>query len=312
MTPRNSAHVADAPLDNWVDAYAPRFAKPYLRLARLDRPIGTWLLLFPCWWGQCLAHLSLGESWVNFWFLALFAIGALVMRGAGCAWNDIVDSDVDGHVARTSARPIPSGAITARQAIIFAAILSLIGFAVLIQFNWLTIMVGIASLALVTAYPFAKRYTDWPQAVLGLTFNWGVLVGWTAVTNDFGLAPLTLYLGAVCWTIAYDTIYAHQDKEDDALLGLRSTALRFGEQTPYWLTAFFGFAIILWVLAGLLAGAQGPLFVAILATAAQFAWQVTTLDTANADNCLLRFKSNRWVGWLLLAGLGLEILLLQF
>lgn len=312
MSPRNSASIADAVADNWVDLYAPQFAKPYLRLARLDRPIGTWLLLFPCWWGQSLAHLSLGEAWINVWYFLLFAIGALVMRGAGCAWNDIVDSDIDGHVARTSARPIPSGALTVRQATVFAIILSLIGFVVLIQFNWLTIGVGIASLALVAAYPFAKRYTDWPQGVLGLTFNWGVLVGWTAVANDVGIAPLIMYLGAVSWTIAYDTIYAHQDKEDDALLGLRSTAIRFGDQTPYWLTSFFGFAVILWLIAALMCGAQAPLFLAILATAAHFAWQVSTLDSNDPDNCLKRFRSNRWVGWILLAGFALEILLLQF
>ena len=312
MTATNSSPIADAERGNWVDAHAPDFAKPYLKLARMDRPIGTWLLLFPCWWGQLLAHLSVGDAWINWWYRALFAVGATVMRGAGCTWNDIVDSDYDGRVARTAARPIPSGQVSKRQALAFAMGLSLAGFLVLIQFNWAAIAVGICSLALVAAYPFSKRFTYWPQFVLGLTFNWGVLVGWVAVTGSLSLAPLLLYIGALAWTIGYDTIYAHQDKEDDALLGLKSTALRFGERTKGWLIFFFSAAIVLWLLAGLAAGMAGPFMIAILAAAAHFAWQIATLDTDSPINCLDRFRANRHVGWILSIGLALEILLLQF
>ncbi|MEM9028432.1 MAG: 4-hydroxybenzoate octaprenyltransferase [Pseudomonadota bacterium] len=312
MTTTNPGPIADAASDNWVDAWAPAFAKPYLQLARLDRPIGTWLLLFPCWWGQAYAHLAQGETWINIWYFVLFAIGALVMRGAGCAWNDIVDRNYDGRVARTAARPIPSGQISVTQALVFAVALSLIGFLVLIQFNLVTIFVGIASLALVAAYPYAKRFTYWPQVVLGLTFNWGVLVGWTAITGEIAWTPLILYVGAVFWTIAYDTIYAHQDSEDDALLGLKSTALHFGDKTRMCIGAFFAAAAICWLIAGLAAGAQGPYFLMVLAAGAHFTWQTVTLDTQNTENCLARFRANRWVGWIVLIGLCMEILLLQF
>ncbi len=309
---RPEAGPIDAVPDNWVDQHAPSFAKPYLRLARIDRPIGTWLLLFPCWWGQLLAHLSAGEAWINVWFLALFAVGALVMRGAGCTWNDIVDSDYDGKVARTALRPIPAGHVSRKQALVFAVVLSLIGFAILIQFNGPTIAIGIASLALVAAYPFSKRFTYWPQVVLGLTFNWGILVGWAAVTGSIATPALVLYGGALAWTIGYDTIYAHQDKEDDALLGLKSTALRFGERTPYWLTVFFSLAALSWFAAGLLAGAQGPFFIAVLAAAGHFIWQIATLELDDPANCLERFRANRLIGWMLSLGLALEILLIQF
>ncbi len=307
-----SQRVADAPVANWVDSYAPAAWKPYLKLMRADRPIGIWLLLFPCWWSQLLAHLALGQAWIDVWFLALFALGATVMRGAGCTWNDIVDRDYDGRVQRTALRPIPAGQVTAKQALVLAVALSLVGFVVLIQFNWATIAIGIASLALVAAYPFAKRYTYWPQLVLGLTFNWGALVGWAAVTGSVSLAPLALYAGAVLWTLAYDTIYAHQDAEDDAVLGLKSTALRFGSSTPQWLWAFYGGAILLWLVAAVAAGAQFALFVAIAVSAGHFAWQIITLEIGNAANCLERFRSNRFIGWFLAIGLAAEILLVRF
>ncbi|MGF1651161.1 MAG: 4-hydroxybenzoate octaprenyltransferase [Hyphomicrobiaceae bacterium] len=307
-----SQRVADAPVANWVDSYAPAAWKPYLKLMRADRPIGIWLLLFPCWWSQLLAHLALGQAWIDVWFLALFALGATVMRGAGCTWNDIVDRDYDGRVQRTALRPIPAGQVTAKQALVLAVALSLVGFVVLIQFNWATIAIGIASLALVAAYPFAKRYTYWPQLVLGLTFNWGALVGWAAVTGSVSLAPLALYAGAVLWTLAYDTIYAHQDAEDDAVLGLKSTALRFGSSTPQWLWAFYGGAILLWLVAAVAAGAQFALFVAIAVSAGHFAWQIVTLEIGNAANCLERFRSNRFIGWFLAIGLAAEILLVRF
>jgi len=291
--------IADAPTRNWVDAYAPAALKPYFKLARYDRPIGTWLLLLPCWFGQALAHLTTGQVWPNLWYALLFAIGAIAMRGAGCTWNDIVDRDFDGRVERTALRPIPAGLVTVKQAILFALAQALVGLLVLIQFNYFTIALAISSLFLVAAYPFAKRFTYWPQFVLGLTFNWGALVGWAAVTGSVAWPVIVLYAGAVAWTIAYDTIYAHQDKEDDALLGLKSTALRFGDQTPAWLTTFFVITLGLFGSAIYSAGAGGWGYIGLALIAMHFAWQVRTLDTNDAENCLVRFKSNRTVGLIL-------------
>lgn len=307
-TPTHTAPAAtdpipDAPPGNWVDRLAPEAAKPYLRLARFDRPIGAWLLLFPAWWGQALAEMSLGRPIPNLWYLALFLVGAFVMRGAGCTYNDIVDRDYDARVARTAARPIPSGQVSVLQASGFLAALCFVGLLVLIQFNRFTIVLGAASLLLIAAYPFAKRFTFWPQLVLGLTFKWGALVGWAAVTGSLALPALLLYAGSVLWTIGYDTIYAHQDKEDDALVGLKSTALKFGDATRRWLAAFYAGAILLWGVAGLLAGARIVFLSALAMALVQLAWQVATLDTRDAANCLARFKSNRAVGWLLFLGL---------
>jgi 4-hydroxybenzoate polyprenyltransferase len=301
--------VPDAPPSNWVDRWAPAAAKPYLRLARFDRPIGAWLLLFPTWWSQALAELSLGRPYPSPWYLLLFLVGAFVMRGAGCTYNDIVDRNYDAQVARTAARPIPSGQVSVGAAAAFLVALCLIGLGVLLQLNWFTIALGASSLLLIAVYPFAKRYTFWPQAVLGLTFKWGALVGWAAVTGSLGLPALVLYAGSVLWTIGYDTIYAHQDKEDDVLVGVKSTALRFGEATPRWLTGFYAGAVVLWAAAGLLAGAGGVFLLALLLIAVQLAWQVRTLDTGDPANCLARFKSNRLVGWLLLGGLAAEMAL---
>ena len=222
--------VPDAPSGNWVDARAPQAWKPYLRLARFDRPIGAWLLLFPTWWSQALAEVSIGQPFPNLWYLLLFWLGAFIMRGAGCTYNDIVDRDYDARVARTAARPIPSGQVSVTQAYVFLAVLCAAGLLVLIQFNAFTIALGASSLLLIAVYPFAKRFTYWPQLVLGLTFKWGALVGWAAVTGSLSWAAFALYAGSVLWTIGYDTIYAHQDKEDDALVGLKSTALRFGRR----------------------------------------------------------------------------------
>jgi 4-hydroxybenzoate polyprenyltransferase len=295
-----------------VDRLAPDALKPYLRLARFDRPIGAWLLLFPAWWSQALAEVWLGRPYPDLWYLVLFLAGAFAMRGAGCTYNDIVDRDYDKRVARTAARPIPSGQVSVAQAFAFLVLLCLAGLAVLLQFNWFTVGLGASSLALIAVYPFAKRFTYWPQAVLGLTFKWGALVGWAAVTGALGLPALLLYAGSVLWTIGYDTIYAHQDREDDELLGVKSTALRFGAATPYWLTGLYGAALVLWGAAGLTAGARGPFLLALAAAALQLAWQVRTLDTADAANCLIRFRSNRWVGWLLLGGLVAEMAMTAF
>jgi 4-hydroxybenzoate polyprenyltransferase len=307
--------VVDAAQGNWVDTCAPHSWRPYLRLARADRPIGVWLLLFPCWWSLTLglmqkaqgAGLMASDLWTGIWSSILFAIGAFVMRGAGCAYNDYVDRDYDAKVARTRSRPIPSGQVRPKAALAFVVLLSLVGLAVLVQFNMYTIWLGIASLGLVAIYPFMKRFTYWPQFILGLAFNWGALVGWAAVHAGLGAAPALLYAGCVLWTIAYDTIYAHQDKEDDLSLGLKSTAIRFGDQTKPWLAGLFAGAVALWAGAAVLASAVFFTYLALVVIAAQFSWQVTTLRIVDGDNCLSRFKSNKWIGWALLAGLCADL-----
>lgn len=270
--------------------------QPYFQLARVDRPIGTWLILFPCWWSLALAEFAARQVIPNPNYLLLFLLGAFVMRGAGCTWNDIVDRDYDAKVQRTATRPIPAGLVTVPNAIAFAVVLSLIGLAVLLSFNRFTIGLAIASLILVIAYPFAKRFTYWPQLVLGLAFNWGALVGWSSVTGSLSAAPLALYAGAVAWTLGYDTIYAHQDREDDVKIGVKSTAIKFGTNTPRWLTGFYALAITLWAIAGWLAGTKNLFFVGLAIAALHFAWQIRTLDIDDADNCLKRFKSNRTIG----------------
>ncbi|MBA4208774.1 MAG: 4-hydroxybenzoate octaprenyltransferase [Parvibaculum sp.] len=294
---QDEARVADAPPENWVDRYAPAWTRPYARLARLDRPIGWWLLLLPCWWSVALAS----EGWPPLALLVLFFIGAVAMRGAGCTWNDIVDRDIDAAVARTRSRPLPSGAVTLTGALAFLALQCLIGLAVLLSFNSFAILLGFSSLLLVAIYPFMKRITYWPQFVLGLAFNWGALMGWAAVHGSLSTAPLLLYLGAVSWTIGYDTIYAHQDKEDDALIGVKSTALKFGEATQKWLWLFYGIAVIAFAGAGAAAG-LGPFFYPVLAAgAALLVWQIVTLDINDPARCLRLFRLNRDFGLILFA-----------
>jgi 4-hydroxybenzoate polyprenyltransferase len=309
MTSATGAGLPDAATGNWVDRTAPAAWRPYLRLMRLDRPIGAWLLLFPCWWGQMLAELSIGRRYPSPWYLALFLAGAVVMRGAGCTYNDIVDRDYDARVARTSARPIASGQVSVPRARLLLVVLALAGLLILLQFNGSTVLLGAASLMLIAVYPFMKRYTYWPQLVLGLAFSWGALLGWSAVTGSLSLAPVVLYAGAVLWTIGYDTIYAHQDKEDDLVVGLKSTALRFGAATGRWLAAFYAGAALLWGIAGALAGAHLAFFLALALASAQLAWQVGTLEPDNAGNCLVRFKSNRLTGVILTLGLAVDVAL---
>ena len=316
-----SDSVADAAAGNWVDRYAPVGLRPYLRLARADRPIGVWLLLFPCWWSLVLGLIAHANDKVGaaqpfpigqaLWFGLLLAIGAFVMRGAGCAFNDYVDRDYDAKVQRTMSRPIPSGQVSPNEALAFVVGLSFVGLAVLVQFNWFTIWLAIASLALVAVYPFMKRFTYWPQLVLGLTFNWGALVGWAAVHGNLSIAACLLYAGCVAWTVAYDTIYAHQDKEDDLSLGLKSTAIRFGEATHTWLFGLFALTVLCFAVAAYLAGAAIFTQLALLAIAGHFVWQTVTLDIDDAGNCLVRFKSNRFVGWLLLAGLVADLIFIR-
>lgn len=301
--------VADAVKGNWVDRHAPASWRPYLRLARADRPIGGWLLMWPCWWSAALAGLADGRAYPEPRHLLLFLIGAFVMRAAGCAYNDIVDRDIDAKVERTRSRPLPSGQITTGRAVLFMVALALAGFLVLITFNRFTIWLGIASLVIVAAYPFMKRITDWPQAVLGLAFSWGALMGWAAHFGELAWTPVILYAGTIAWVIGYDTIYAHQDKEDDALIGMKSTALRFGPATTRWLTALFALAWLAWLTATLLAGGGLISMTALAIVALQLTWQVTTLETSSAENCLERFRSNHLAGFIVFVGLAIDMAL---
>ncbi len=294
--------ASDIAHDHWVLRLAPLAARPYLRLIRADRPIGTWLLLFPGWWSLSLAAAGDGR-WPDWRLAALFAAGALLMRGAGCTYNDIVDRDIDAQVARTAGRPIPSGEVSVTHAGVFLAALLGLAFLILLQLNPFAMALGAASLAPIAVYPFMKRFTYWPQAWLGLTFNWGALLGWAAATGGLTLPPLLLYGAGIAWTLGYDTIYAHQDKEDDALVGVKSTALRFGNTTRTWLIVFYGLAVALFAATGIAADMTWPFYMGVAAAAAHFAWQIATLDADDPGNCLHRFKVNRHIGWLLLAGI---------
>ena len=297
--------VADS-TGNWVDGLAPRWMQPYLRLARFDRPIGAWLLLIPCWWSAGLAAIAARAPWPNPWHVALFFVGAFVMRGAGCTWNDIVDRDLDARVERTRSRPIPSGQVSVAAAAAFLVAQALVGLAVLVSFNAFTIATGIASLAVVAVYPFMKRITYWPQIVLGLAFSWGALMGWAAWFGRLDAPAYLLYAGSIAWVIGYDTIYAHQDTEDDALIGVKSTALLFGARTKPMLTLFYTIAVALIGLAGYLAGGGIVLAIGLAAFAAHLAWQVVRLDIADPDVCLAVFKSDRDAGLILFAGMVLD------
>jgi 4-hydroxybenzoate polyprenyltransferase len=299
--------VADA-TGNWVDTIAPAWSRPYLRLARLDRPIGSWLLLLPCWWSTALAAVA-GHAFPNLSHIALFFVGAFAMRGAGCTWNDIVDRDLDASVERTRSRPIPSGQVSAAQAGLFLVLQALVGFAVLIAFNTFTVGLGIASLAIVAVYPFMKRITYWPQIVLGLAFSWGALMGWAGTFGRLDPPALLLYAGSISWVIGYDTIYAHQDREDDALIGIKSTALLFGAHTKPMLALFYAIAVILIGAAGFIAGGGVVFALGLAAFTAHLAWQIVRLDIADPDNCLAVFKSDRDAGLILFAGLALDAVL---
>jgi 4-hydroxybenzoate polyprenyltransferase len=300
-----AGRVADS-IGNWVDRRAPVWTRPYLRLARFDRPIGAWLLLLPCWWSSGLAAIAAREPLPNLWHLVLFFIGAFTMRGAGCTWNDIVDRDLDARVERTRSRPLPSGQVSLAQAIGFLVLQALVGLVVLLQFNGFTVGTGIASLAIVAIYPFMKRFTYWPQIVLGLAFSWGALMGWPAVFGRLDWPAILLYAGAISWVIGYDTIYAHQDREDDALIGVKSTALLFGTKTKPMLALFYGLAVILIAAAGVAAHAGLVFAVGLIAFAAHLGWQIIRLDIDDPDVCLMLFKSDRDAGLILFAGMVLD------
>jgi 4-hydroxybenzoate polyprenyltransferase len=297
-----AARVADS-TGNWVDTRAPQWSRPYLRLCRLDRPIGSWLLLLPCWWSAALAagvaH-SIAQLPLT---IALFLIGAFAMRGAGCTWNDITDRDLDARVERTRSRPIPAGQVSVRQALVFLLTQALIGLAVLLQFNRFAVATGIASLVIVAVYPFMKRITWWPQIVLGLAFSWGALMGFAVTFARIDATALLLYAGSIAWVIGYDTIYAHQDAEDDALIGIKSTARLFGARTHRALIVFYGLAVVLIGVALRLAGARWPAWIGLAAFAVHLVWQIARLEIGDPALCLRIFKSNRDAGLLLFAGL---------
>jgi 4-hydroxybenzoate polyprenyltransferase len=301
--------VADAPSRHWVYRALPKGMWPYAQLARWDRPIGWQLLLWPCWWSAALAaiaHARPGDPLPSLlpdpWHLVLFFLGAVAMRGAGCTYNDLVDADIDAAVERTRSRPLPSGKATKKRAWAFLVAQALIGLVVLLQFNGFAILLGIASLAVVAIYPFLKRFTDWPQLGLGLAFSWGALMGWAAVFSDLDLAPLLLYAGSILWVIGYDTIYAHQDKEDDAIVGVRSTARLFGTRTKPALIVLYGGALVLMGAACAAAMAPFPALAGLLAAGAHMLRQVRVLDIDDPDQCLALFKSNNVVGWLIFLG----------
>ncbi|MDO6728461.1 4-hydroxybenzoate octaprenyltransferase [Marinovum sp. 2_MG-2023] len=303
--PEADGQVSDAVQGNWVDRLAPAPTRPYLRLSRADRPIGTWLLLAPCWWGLLLAMVRDRQaSPQDLWIFIGCGFGAFLMRGAGCTWNDITDRHIDGSVARTASRPIPSGQVSVRQAVAWMAAQALIAFAILLTFNVAAILLGILSLLPVAVYPFAKRFTWWPQVFLGLAFNWGALLAWTAHSGRLELPALVLYLAGIAWTLFYDTIYALQDKEDDALIGVKSTARLFGEATPIWLRRFLVAAVTLMGLAVLLAAPSGEILTLVVALAGPWAlgwhmvWQMRMLDVDNMDRLLMLFRSNRNAGLL--------------
>ena len=298
--PEGHNTVADAPPDTWVDRHAPMGWRPWLRLSRADRPIGTWLLLLPCWWGIGLAMIADRPAWQDLWIAVACGVGAVLMRGAGCTWNDITDRDIDDKVARTRSRPIPSGQVTVAGALVWLVAQALAGFAILLTLGGAAILLGIASLALVGVYPFAKRFTWWPQVFLGLAFNWGVLLAWAAHMGNLAPAPLLAYLAGIAWTVFYDTIYAHQDVEDDALIGVKSTARLFGRDAPRWLAGFGAASVVLLALAVLATGAEGLALLLALAGVAGFGahlvWQLRHFDLEDGANSLKLFRANRDAG----------------
>jgi 4-hydroxybenzoate polyprenyltransferase len=304
---RGGTALPDAVRGHWVDRSAPASWRPYLRLARIERPIGWWLLLLPCWWSSALAAMA-GYTLPNLWHALLFLVGAVAMRGAGSTYNDIVDRRLDAKVERTRDRPLPSGQVTLTGALAFLAAQGLIGLAVLLQFNGYAIVTGLASLGIVALYPFMKRIFWLPQIVLGLAFAWGGLMGWAAARGSLTLAPMLLYLGAVAWVVGYDTIYAVQDLEDDAIAGIKSSARFFGRRVRLGVAVCYGIAAWLIAVALVLADAGPIAFAGLLAFATHLAWQVARIDPGDGAGALRLFRSNRDAGLILTAGLVAESL----
>nr|WP_083649346.1 4-hydroxybenzoate octaprenyltransferase [Salaquimonas pukyongi] len=315
--------VADALRGSWVHRLLPQSLWPYAQLARWERPIGWKLLMWPCWWAATMAfamqgmpHGNLlenfryvaGETILPF-YLALFFLGAFVMRGAGCTYNDLVDEDIDAKVARTRSRPLPSGRVTKKQAIVFLVLQLLAGLVILLQFNWTTVVTGLISVVTILVYPFMKRITWWPQLFLGFAFSWGALVGWTAIMDAMNWPAIILYTGCICWVIAYDTMYACQDIEDDALVGVKSTARLFAENTKLAVSALYAAALGLFALAFWLTAMPWPAWLGLAGGATHMIWQIRTLDIHDPANCLVRFKSNSGFGWIIFAGLFVSAVL---
>lgn len=308
MSEAGDGRVADAVAGHWVDRLAPRGARPYLRLARIDRPIGWWLLVLPCWWSAALAATHAGRPWPDPWHLLLFLVGAVAMRGAGSTYNDIADRDLDAQVERTRSRPLPSGQVRPRAAALFLVAQALVGLAVLVQFNAGAILIGLCSLLPVAVYPFMKRVMSMPQAVLGLAFAWGALMGWAAVFGRLDAAALLLYAGSVAWVIGYDTIYAVQDIEDDEIAGIRSSARLFGDHLKTMVALCYGLAALLVALAVHAAGGGALAWAGALAFAGHLAWQVWHLRPRDGLGALTLFRSNRGAGLILFAGLAADTL----
>jgi 4-hydroxybenzoate polyprenyltransferase len=289
----------DIKTGNWVDRQLPAFARPYARLMRLDRPIGTWLLLLPCCWGVALASPKIPDLWL----MLLFAVGAVVMRGAGCTVNDIYDRKLDRMVERTSVRPLASGEIALWQAVMFLMILLTIGLGILLLFNGFTVGLGFSSLLLVFTYPLMKRVTWWPQLFLGITFNWGILMGWAAVHEGIGLTAVMFYAAGILWTLGYDTIYAQQDVRDDTVVGIKSTALLFGADTKRYVAGFYALALVVMALGGWVAHLGAGFYILLLVAAAFSAMQLSIWQLDDPENCLQRFRRSRDFGLIILAAI---------
>ncbi|MEC8622126.1 MAG: 4-hydroxybenzoate octaprenyltransferase [Pseudomonadota bacterium] len=299
-SPKTSAETeSDIPVDNWVERYTPVSLHPYIRLARYDRPIGTWLLLFPCWWSIALCY----ENHDDLWLFITFGFGAIVMRGAGCTLNDILDRNIDAQVARTKDRPLPSGQITVTRAALFLLVQLIIGLFVLLSLKMFSWIIGAAALLLVFTYPLMKRITFWPQLFLGFTFNWGALLGWAAVRGEINEQALWLYAGGVFWTLGYDTIYAHQDRADDLKVGVKSTARKFGLSSKPWLFGFYSLALIMFFLAGFSLNLNWLFYLGLWVASFQLFWQIWSVDIHSPNDCLRKFQSNKIFGWLFLAGI---------
>uniref|UniRef100_A0A8R1Y2D8 4-hydroxybenzoate polyprenyltransferase, mitochondrial n=1 Tax=Onchocerca volvulus TaxID=6282 RepID=A0A8R1Y2D8_ONCVO len=279
----------------------PKRIQPYLRLMRVDKPTGFWLLYWPCTWSIALATPP--GSLPDLKMLALFGAGSILMRSAGCIVNDIFDRDYDRMVERTQSRPLASGELTDRQAVALLALLLSGSLSILLQFSWFSVAVGASSLSLVVVYPLAKRYTYWPQLVLGLTSNWGVFIAWCHLCPNTLLTVIPLYIATVFYTVIYDTIYSQQDKTDDLIVGIKSTALLFGDKTKYWLTGFGALTLLGLVTTGVMVQQTWPFYNALAATGAHLAWQIGTVNINDPNDCWKKFKTNQWLGIILFTGI---------
>jgi len=306
--PHAAPSLPDAVRGHWAERWAPSGLKPYLRLARIERPIGWWLLLLPCWWSAALAALHAGRPWPDPVYCLLFLVGAVAMRGAGCTYNDIVDRDLDTRVERTRQRPLPSGQVSLKGALAFLSLQGLVGLAVLLQFNGFAIATGFASLGIVALYPFMKRFFWMPQIVLGFAFAWGALMGWAAAFGSLSGAAVLLYLGSIAWVVGYDTIYALQDIEDDEVVGIKSSARFFGERVKPGVGLCYALTILFMAAAFVQAGAGALSFAGLALFALHLAWQVARIDRSDGAGALRLFRSNRDAGLILFAALTLDCL----